>query len=180
MSTPIAERYARAILELGVETNQLEALTRQISHVARAYAESADLRTVLDNPLVDVPKREAILAELGKRLSLSPLALSSIRLLAERHRLVALPDIARRLGSLSDEKAGILRATVISAAPLPDSYYTKLTERLAKATGKKIVLDKQLDPSLIAGVVTRIGDNTIDGSIKGRLAELERRLLRAS
>lgn len=180
MSTPIADRYARAIFELGNEQNQLEQLTKQIRSIADAYLVSADLRGVLDNPLVDEAKRESILSDLGQRLGLTPVSLNAIKLMARRHRLVALPDVARRLETLTDEKAGILRATVISAAPLPESYYKKLTEKLEKATARKIVLDKQQDPSLIAGVVTRIGDNTIDGSLKGRLRELERQLTQAS
>jgi F-type H+-transporting ATPase subunit delta len=103
--------------------------------------------------------------------------LNSVKLLAARRRLRALPEIARRLGGLADEKAGILRATVTSAVPLPEAFYEKLTSELEAATRRKILLEKLHDPTLIAGVVTRIGDNTIDGSVKGRLAELERRLL---
>ena len=88
----------------------------------------------------------------------------------------ALPDIARRLGSLADEKAGVLRASVTSAGQLSESYYEKLKAELEGLTGRKIVLERKQDPSLIAGVVTRIGDNTIDGSVRGKLDQLERQL----
>ena len=64
-----------------------------------------------------------------------------------------------------------------SAEPLPESFYQRLGEQLTTLVGKKVVLDRREDPTLIAGVVTRIGDNTIDGSIRGRLEELERQLL---
>lgn len=173
----VAERYARAIFELGVETNQQGPLTEQIQQFAELYAGSAELRSMLDNPLVDEPKREAVLKDLAKRLGLGQLAVNAVRLLAERRRLFALPAIARRLGSLADEKAGVLRAVVTSAGPLPESYYQKLVAQLEKASSRKIVIEKQQDPSLIAGVVTRIGDHTIDGSLKGRLEQLERQLL---
>jgi F-type H+-transporting ATPase subunit delta len=110
---------------------------------------------------------------------MSELAQNFVKLLAARRRLRTLPDIARRLGGMADEKAGILRASVTSAGPLPEAFYQKLTSELEAATQRKIVLEKSQDPSLIAGVVTRIGDNTIDGSLKGRLNELERRLLQS-
>lgn len=172
-----AQRYARAIFELGAETGQLETMTRQIGEFAETYRGSADLAAVLDNPLVPDEQREAILRDLGQRLGLGELVLNALRLLASRHRLAALPEIARRLGSLSDEKAGIVRATVTSASALPDEYYRLLTQELENALARKVVIDKRHDPSLIAGVITQIGDNTIDGSVRGRLVELERRML---
>ena len=80
------------------------------------------------------------------------------------------------MASLADEKAGVVRAVVTSAGPLPESFYERLMKELESATSRKVAIDRQQDPSLIAGVVTRIGDNTIDGSVKGRLAEIERQL----
>jgi F-type H+-transporting ATPase subunit delta len=177
IDTAVVERYSRAIFELGVEQNQIERLRAELGRLAEAYTNSPDLRATLDNPLVDEDKRKSLLDEVGSRLGLGELALKSVKLLAARRRLRALPEIARRLGGLADEKAGILRATVTSAAPLPEAFYEKLTSELEAATRRKILLEKLHDPTLIAGVVTRIGDNTIDGSVKGRLAELERRLL---
>lgn len=172
----IAERYARAIFDLGLETGQLTQISEQIRRVAELYQSSPELRAALDNPVVAESKRDALVKDIAARLSLSQPAASAIRLLAVRRRLKALPEIARQLGKLADEKAGILRATVVSAQPLPESYYRELQAELEKATSRKIVLEKEQDPSLIAGVVARIGDNTVDGSIKGRLAALEREL----
>jgi len=173
----LADRYARAIFELGVESNQLKPLTDQIQRIAEVYAESHELRVALENPVVDEAKRDAVLKDVSARLQLSELATNSLRVLAARRRLRALPEIARRLATLSDETAGIVRATVISAVPLSEAHYQALSAELERATQKKVVVERQHDPSLIAGVVTRIGDKTIDGSLKGRLAELESQLL---
>jgi F-type H+-transporting ATPase subunit delta len=176
MSDAVAERYARAILELGVEAGQLELLTAQFRSFADTYASSRELRGVLSNPLIELAKREAILLETAARVGLSGVGLNALRFIAKRNRLSALPDIARRLASLADEQAGVVRATVTSAGPLPESFYERLVGELEGATLRKVALDRKLDPSLIAGVVTRIGDNIIDGSVKGRLAEIERQL----
>jgi F-type H+-transporting ATPase subunit delta len=179
-ASAVADRYARAIFELGVEGGTLAQLTQQIGKFAETYAASPELRAVLDNPVVETDKREAVLKDVAARLGLSPLATTAIRYIASRRRLRSLPDIARRLGTLSDEKEGIVRATVTAAAPLPESFYEKLKGELESITGRKIVLDRREDPSLIAGVVTRIGDNTIDGSLRGRLEHIERQLVSAS
>lgn len=177
MSSPVADRYARAIFELGVEANQLDAVTEQIARVAEVYAGSSELRSALETPLIDEARREGVLRDIAARLGLSELATNSLRVLLLRRRLRALPEIARRLGAFSDERAGILRATVTSAVPLSEAHYQALGTELERATKKRIVIERKQDPSLIAGIVTRIGDNTIDGSLKGRLADLEGQLL---
>jgi F-type H+-transporting ATPase subunit delta len=175
----IADRWARALFELGVEQNQLEPLRSQIGAAAAAYQASHELRSVLDNPLVDEAKRQEILKALGVRLGMTQLALNGLRLLAQRRRLFALPEVSKRLAQLADERAGVLRATVTAAGPLPDGFYDKLTQRLEQLTKKKVVLDKRQDPSLLGGVITKIGDHTIDGSLRGRLQRLERQVARS-
>jgi F-type H+-transporting ATPase subunit delta len=174
---PVADRYARAIYELGVETNQLAGITEQVRRFAQTYTSSAELRAVLDNPIIEGEKRDGILADVSSRLGLSGSALNLIKLLASRKKLRVIADIAKRLDRLSDEKAGVVRASVTSAKAMPESFYQKLVAELETATARKIVLERKEDPSLIAGFVTRIGDNTIDGSVKGRLSELERQLV---
>lgn len=170
----VAKRYARAIFELGVETNTLPELGEKIGRFARIYGESDELRSVLDNPLVEIEKREAILRDVADRVGLTGAALNTVRLLASRHKLAALPEIAKQLGSLSDQKAGLVRATVTTAVRMPESFYERLRGELEAATARRIVIERREDPSLIGGVVTRIGDNTIDGSVRGQLAEIER------
>jgi F-type H+-transporting ATPase subunit delta len=173
----IAERYAQAILELADEAGQLAQTTEQIRGAAAAYLESAELRAIMVSPAVEGGSRDSVLKDIGTRLALSQLSLNALRLMARRGRLSLLPDVADMLGRLADEKAGVLRATVTSARPLAEDYYQKLAAELEKRTSRKVLLERREDPTLIAGVVTRIGDHTIDGSLKGRLAALERTLL---
>ena len=175
-----AVRYARAVFELGIETGQLSELSEQIERLAQAYASNAELREVLDNPLIKDENRDGVLLELSARLGLSELVKNTARVLARRRRLNELPEIARLFARLADERSGIVRASVTTAVEMPEEFFQRLTRELESATGRKIVLTRQQDPSLIGGVVTRIGDNTIDGSIKGKLAEIERKLLAVS
>ena len=175
----VIERYARAIFELGVEGGQTLELARMIQTLADAYETSREFRVALENPLVPEDQRDATIRELATRTGASELAANAVRLLVRRRRLAALPDIARRLSTLNDEKTGIVRAKVTSAVPLSEDFCQKLTQKLEASLKKKVVLERAHDPSLLAGIVTRIGDHTIDGSLKGSLQSLERNLLQA-
>jgi F-type H+-transporting ATPase subunit delta len=176
----IARRWARAIFEIGKEGGPA-AVTRieaDVSSFAQTYAENRELSAVLDNPLVPEPEREALLVEIAERMGLSETARSTLRLLSRKRRIAALPSIARQLSRLVDEDQNVLRAEVSSAGPLSEDYLAKLRAALEQGTGKKVVVTFRQDPSLIAGVVTKIGDRVIDGSVRARLAGFRESLLR--
>lgn len=174
----IARRWARAMFELGKETSTLPRLNTDVDAFASAYAGSPELVAVLDNPLVAHDAREAIIGEVAERMGLSETARGTLRLLARKRRLAALPAIARQLVRLTDDDQNLVRAEVSSAGPLSEDYLGKLRAELEKATGKKVVVTHKLDKSLIGGVVTRLGDRVIDGSVKTRLATFRESLLR--
>jgi F-type H+-transporting ATPase subunit delta len=176
----VAKRYARALYELGAEAGTLPKISEQTASVAQAYSESAELRAVLDNPLVPDAAREAVLDEVGQRVGADPTVKNLLRLLARRRRMAVLPALARALVRMSDERAGVVRASVASAHPLSEDYARRLQAELERMSGKKVVLTRQVDPALIAGVVTRVGDTVFDGSLRARLGELKTRLLAAS
>lgn len=173
----VAARYAQAIFELGVEGSNLSALTSDIRKMAEAYAASKDLAMMLGNPLVNEEARVKAVAEIADRVGLSPLGKNAVGLLTRRRRLSALEAIARELERLSDERAGIVRATVTSASPLSDAFSQRLQRELKGITGKKVVLEHRQDPSLLAGVITKIGDRVIDGSARSRLSTIRSQLL---
>jgi len=175
----VAQRYAQAIFDLGVETSNLSKLVEDVHQLAHLYQQTSDLKKILGNPLISEEARLATINDLADRLGLSPLGKNAAGLLARRKRMFALPAIAAELDRLADEKAGIARATVISAEPLSDAYEQRLTQELQLMTGKKIVLERKHDPDLLAGLVVHIGDHVIDGSARARLSELASKLLSA-
>jgi F-type H+-transporting ATPase subunit delta len=174
----IARRWARAIFEIGKETGSVQRLEADVSAFAETYETNAELATVLDNPLVPESAREAVIVEIAGRMNVSDIAKNTLRLLAKKRRLAALPDIARQLARLADEDQNVLRAEVTSAGPLAAEYLDKLAQELTKATGKKVVVSHKQDKSLIGGVVTKIGDRVIDGSVRARLDGFRESLLR--
>jgi len=173
----IAKRYATALLELGAEAGQLDQLVDQLGRFAQAYEVSPELRSSLDNPLVAAAAKRAILDELSERMSLGPTAQNALRLLLDRRRIRALPAISTRLREMADLRRGILRAEVLTALPLPEEYFEKLERELERISGRRIALDRKLEPTLLCGVVVRVGDTVYDGSLVARLKQLETNLL---
>ncbi|MEN9577677.1 MAG: hypothetical protein RJA70_686 [Pseudomonadota bacterium] len=175
----VAERYGRAIFELGTETGQLTPLVDQLRKFDATLKGDNDLLAVLTSPVVLDEQRDGVIAQVARRLGCAEAATNAIRLLARRHRLRALGDINKRLLSLTDEKNGVVRVVVTMAKPLTESYFQRLTVEVEKSTGRKAIIERREDPTLISGVIVQIGDNTVDGSIRGRLEEFERQLLTA-
>lgn len=173
----VARRYARALIDLGVETNSLEAIVRDITAVAELVEQNAELRDVRDNPQVTTTARSAVFGEVAQRMGAHQLSKNALMFLSDRGRLRVLPAIAKALREEADRRAGIVRAHVSSAAPLADSYIARLTQALEARFQKKVVVQRTVDPSLIAGVVTRVGDTIIDGSVRARLTELKTELM---
>lgn len=172
----VAERYAKALFELGIESGQLAMLTDQLRSVARTYSDSPELRAVLDDPRVPETQVHSLIEALSRRLGLSPVAKNSLLVLVQRRRIRALPDIVSRLVELTDERTGVLRATVTSASPLVETQAQQLSQELERLTGKRIVLERRTDPSLLGGLIARIGDHVVDASLRGRIEAIGQRL----
>ena len=167
----IAKRYATALLELGGD--QLESLVDEVGRAAQAYELSADFRNAVENPLIAITAKKAIIDDLAASLRLGQTTKSFLNILVDRRRLRALPPIATRLREMADLKRGVTRAEVLTAMPLPEEYFEKLQRELERITGRKVALDRKLDPSLISGVMVRVGDTVYDGSLVARLKQLK-------
>ena len=173
----VARRYARALLEIGTAQAQLDALVGELEAVAQAWESNADLRGAIENPLVPLAAKKAVMAELAAKIGAGVTTRNTLQLLVDRRRAQVLPYIARTLREFADARKGIVRAEVTTATPLADDYYRRLQATLETMTGKSVVVDRRTDPTLIAGVVTRIGDRIFDGSLRTRLQTLRDALL---
>ncbi|MCC7537334.1 MAG: ATP synthase F1 subunit delta [Deltaproteobacteria bacterium] len=173
----IGRRYARAMLSVATDQKRLDQTVEELQTLASMWESSAELRNVLQNPVYPASIRAGVLASLASRLQLWPPTAQLLSLLDERRRLVLLPDIARAIREMADEQERRLRAHVTSAAPLPDVYFTQLKTTLERATGYSVLMRSDVDAALLGGVVTRIGDQVFDGSLRTRLDEMRDRLL---
>jgi F-type H+-transporting ATPase subunit delta len=173
----VSRRYARALVEIGAADGTLDSLTADVAKVADVYETNADLRGSVENPVVPLPTKKAILGELCDKLGIGKTARNTVLLLCDRRRLRLLPEIATMLREMNDAREGLLRAEVTTAVSLGEGFYQKLQATLEKLTGKQVILDKRHDPTLIGGVVLRIEDLVLDSSLKTRLDGLKQALL---
>lgn len=174
MSEAVARRYARAVFELGKETGRLAALRSEIEAFAEVHAGSPDFCEMARSPLLGDDTRGRIVEQIGQRLGASREIIQLVRLLVRRGRLDVLPRIVACYAEMLDEHEGVLRATVRSAGPLSEEYLARLQSKIERATGRKVAVAFERDPSLIGGVVTQIGDRVVDGTVRGRLDQLAR------
>ncbi|NUP11319.1 MAG: ATP synthase F1 subunit delta [Polyangiaceae bacterium] len=165
----IGRRYARAIFELGKEEGRASAIADQIASFAETYDSSEELKIILENPLVDEAARLAIVGDIAARVGATGTADRALRLVTKQRRLRALPDIARHLRRQVDEDAKVVRAHVTTASAPSGGYLDRLKAQIEQSTGQKVVLTHTVDPSIIGGVITSIGDRVVDGSIRSRL-----------
>ncbi len=178
LSGSVARRYARALLQIGQQHQNYDGLASEVDRLAATYDKSADLRGMLENPAFSVTQRKAVLDEILGRLGLSKTIAHFAALLLERGRLSQLPGIARNLRLLVDEQVGRVRATVTSARPLDAATEARLASAIGKTTGRAVVLEKKVDPALLGGIVTQVGDLVYDGSLQTELQALRDRWMK--
>ena len=174
---PVGRRYAKALIELATEEGSLDAVRKGLAAVVAAWEASPELRQIFENPAVSPEVRRKIISEIASRSGGQGLLKNTLCLLSDRRRLSYLPGVLEAFETLAEESMGRVRAEVITARPMPESYFAEVQKALEGVTGKQVVLLRREDPSLIAGVVTRIGDKVFDGSVKNQLAELKDEML---
>jgi len=173
----VGRRYAKALLELAREQGQVDAVLRDADAISEAWKESADLRDLVRNPVLPKPALKAAMDAVLEKLGASQLTRNTVKLLTDKGRLPQLNEVLQALEKLAEAETGKVRVEVTSAKPLSDAYYGRLAEKLRRATEREVVLVKKQDPSLIGGVVTRVGDQVFDGSLSNGLSELKESLL---
>jgi F-type H+-transporting ATPase subunit delta len=172
-----AKRYAQALLELCDEDQSHARIQRDLTKFVGLYNESRDLREVFANPSIDLESKRRVLDELLKRQLANRITRNFLMLLLDRGRMAVLPGIVEELVRRIDQRAGRLRAEVTSAAPLSSIDTSRIQRALEQMTGKKVTVETKVDPTIIGGVVTRIGNIVLDGSVKNQIDKMREHLL---
>jgi F-type H+-transporting ATPase subunit delta len=172
-----AARYARALLEVGVKEKHAERMEQELASVNDLLMGHADLWRVLTNPAIPIAAKRGMIQDLVRRAAPSRPVGKLLQLLADRDRLMLLPDVLAVYRERLMDYQQVVRAEVTTAVALPDDRAERLKERLAHMTGRQVTVTTRVDPSIIGGVVTRIGSTVYDGSVATQLKRMRDRLL---
>ena len=177
-SSAIARRYAKALMLIGKEDGQAETYREELQGFIDLFDQHEQLEQMLTNPLYSTENRRKVLVAVLDAVEISNVMRSFLTLLFNKGRISYLRQITTYYFKLADELKGIVRANLVSAAELPSEKFEEIRNALSKMTGKEVVLDAEQDPSIIGGVVTKIGDLVLDGSIKTQLENMRESLKR--
>jgi len=172
MSQPLtlARPYARAAFELASSSQSLGEWARKLAFAAQAAADP-QVRSLFGNPRVGAAELASLFLPDGESGD-SPFA-DFVNLLAENHRLQALPEIAALYEQQKREAEKVLQVRLRTATPIDANETAKIREALKRRFGRDIELEQTVDPSVLGGAVIDAGDVVIDGSVRGRLHQLE-------
>lgn len=168
--------YATAILDLARAEGELDRVETEFLALGQAFEKSADLRSTLTDPQLPVDKKSGIIDDLiGGRAS--SLTVGLVQFIVGQGRSSDIPSIAKTFVEKAVESRARAMAEVRSAVPLDDATIERLAAALSKATGKKVEVKVVVDESVIGGIVARVGDVVIDGTVSNAIAELRQAVL---
>lgn len=168
----LAGRYATALFGLARDENQIDAVTRSLDSLEEALAGSKDFATLVTSPLVSRLDASQAIAELVPTLGLDPITARFVGVLAKNGRLGELKNVIRLVRELALGHRGETTADVTSAHPLGDSQIAELKAKLRARMGREVGINASVDPSLLGGIVVRLGSQMIDASIRTKLNTL--------
>jgi F-type H+-transporting ATPase subunit delta len=171
-----AARYARALFDVALKESDPVQIERDLTSFAGLMSSNVELHAALTNPAVPVSAKRRIVEALGTRLNAAPPARKLLLLLADRDRLAIVPDLLAVYRERLMEHQQVVRAEVTTAAPLPPERAAQIEQKLAALTGRTVNMKTSVDPTIIGGVVTRIGSTVYDGSVATQLAKLKEKL----
>jgi F-type H+-transporting ATPase subunit delta len=169
----LAKRYAKAAIDLAQEAGTVTEVGQDLERVAELFAGSPQLVHVFSDPTVAPNIKEKVLEDVLKKGSIQELTQRFIHVLNKKNRILGIGEITQSYRDLSDQLANRTRAKVVSASKLKDKEKNRIQEALSKISGKDVILEVEVDESLLGGVVAYMGSQVYDGSLKNQLAQIK-------
>ena len=179
MISAAAARYARAFVDVVLSKHDAlrpDDAVSQLREMEDVLAQSSDLRHVLNSPAVLASQKRAVIGKFAQELNLGSLTRNFLFVLIDHRRIEMLSQIREAVEAEFDQRLGFLRAEISSAMELDGPQADAIASGLKQMTGKQVRARFQVDPSLIGGVVARIGSTVYDGSIRGQLENMRRKI----
>ena len=173
----VARRYGTALADVVVKTGETESVRSELLAWEEMMAANANLQNAFSNPAIAHADKEKVLESLISRANPSRTTANFLRVLLRNGRLTDLREINDMFAAVLEERSGRVSAEVTSARDLTEAQKQELRANLERLTGKQVELRFGVDPSIIGGVVTRVGSTIYDGSVKTQLENLKQELI---
>ena len=170
--TILAKRYAKALFAVGQEEGKSESYRETLNVLADFLGKYPEAMDALTNLLYPMELREKVMAQLISELQADQFMTNFLKLLLQKKRADILPEISTQFQALVDAAQNISRGRLITASEISGDLQAKVQSTLENITGKKVILTAEIDPAIIGGIIAKVGDLVMDGSIKTQLAGL--------
>jgi len=175
----LASRYANALVDVATDPKSAvdpHQILRELRSFEDVLASSAELRNALTSPSVPPARKRAVVGRIGEQLGISRIARNFLFVLTDHRRMAALHEVLESFDLLLDERLGFTRAEISSARELNAQQRAAVSSQLEHLTGKKVRSRYEVNPDLLGGLVARLGSTVYDGSVRGQLQSLGKRL----
>jgi F-type H+-transporting ATPase subunit delta len=169
----VADRYATALFELGTNDTELAAIETDLGNFAALVDESPDLKRLVRSPVFSAEDQARAVAAVMAKAGIGGLVANLVKVAAGNRRLFIVPDIITAFRRLLATHRGEVSAEVTSAEPLSDKHVAELKDALKASLGKDVALSTNVDPTLIGGLIVKVGSRMIDGSLRTKLNSLK-------
>lgn len=169
----VAGRYASALFELASDEGKVADVERDLAKFQALSTESADFVQMIRSPVISSDDQEKALGTVLAKVGIGALTISFFKLLAKNRRLFAASDVVRDFQSLAARARGEVRAEVTAAAALSDAQVAGLKAALKAAVGKDVTLEQKVDPSILGGLIVKLGSRMVDNSLKTKLESMK-------
>jgi F-type H+-transporting ATPase subunit delta len=176
LENAVARRYAQAFFAIAQEKNSVDKLEAELKEIVDTINSTDELKKVMDHQLVSPEEKKAIINKIFSQ-DMSEITVNFLNIVIEKYRATYISAIYEEFISYANTNRNMVDAEIKTAVQTNDADLENIKARLSAVTGKTVRLQAKVDPSLIGGVVVRIGDKVIDGSIAARLAKLKDNLL---
>ena len=174
----VARRYAKALLTMGKEDTHYKEYGEGLSGFAHLLEREPELRDALLNPIHSREDRRKLLLKMIELLQLPAMVSNLLQLLLDKHRLNVVDGVALAYQEMVDEVENVSRAKVRAAIYLDDATQDRLRKTLEKLTGSTVIMEVAEDPNIIGGIVAKVGDLVLDGSVRSQIDSLKESLIR--
>lgn len=175
----VAGRYAEALYQIAVQENLVEQLETELLAVNNVFNESGPLKKLINHPRITAEEKKEVLVNIFKD-QISEIMMNFLSFVVDRQRELYLADMTEYFIGLANKARNISDVQVVSAIELTEEEKKELNAAMSKSTGKKVKLTYAVEQGLLGGLMVRIGDKVIDGSVRTRLEDMREHLKQIS